>query len=172
MRALRAAAPGTESVAEAAARAVEFTDELLDGARAIATESADESLARRLDDAARTQESAKRALHDGEFEQATKLTTRSRDSVRDAIGKVEAQLEPSAVETALARTDEAIAKVRDRLSDADDAEARALLERAQSRQSEARDAFASNEPRRALALPRVAHTLAAQALRRVGDVGR
>lgn len=171
LRALRAAGPGGESSEERALRAVTVSDELLDRAHAIAIESDDAALARGVSEAERLQESAREALLRSEFDTATKLTLRARDVARTALRKVDAAVDPSAVESALARTDDAIAKARDALS-TDDIDARSMVERAQARQTEARAAFASNDGRRALALTKVAHNLAAQAQRRIGDAGR
>ncbi|MCI0451889.1 MAG: hypothetical protein L0Z51_05780 [Candidatus Latescibacteria bacterium] len=172
LRALRAAGPADETAEERALRAVSLTDELLDRARAVALESNDEMLARSLEEAVRLQESAREALLRSDFETATRLSMRARDAAREALRKVEADLDPAAVEAALSRTDDAIARAKDALADAGDAQAQGLIERAQARQTEAKDAFASDDLRRALALTKIAHNLASQALRRIGDAVR
>lgn len=171
LRALRAAGPDEESAEDRALRAVTLTDELLDRARGVAMETGDDALARALDEAIRLQDSARDALLRSEFGTATHLTMRARDRAREALRKVEAGIDETAVQAALERTDLAIARAREALA-ADDAEGRALVERAQARQSEARAAYTSNDMRRALALTKVAHNLALDALRRTGDAGR
>jgi hypothetical protein len=172
LRALRAAGPVEENAEESALRAVSLTDELLDRAGALATESGDEALARSLEEALRLQESAREALLRSDYETATRLSIRARDTAREALRKVEADVDPGAAEAALSRTDDAIARAQEALADHDDAEARGLIERAQARQAEAKDAFASDDLRRTLALTKIAHNLASQALRRIGDAAR
>jgi hypothetical protein len=172
LRAMRASGSSDETSEERALRAITFTDEILDRAAEVAAESSDPSPARALDEASRLQDSAREALLRSDFETATRLSLRARDVARDALRKVEGDVDPSAVESALARTDEAIANARDAVSESGDDEARRMVERAQARQSEAHDSFASKDYRRALALTKVAHNLAAQGLRRMGDAGR
>ncbi len=169
LRALRAAGPTGESPQETAFRAVSMTDEILDGARTVASESSDDGLTRRIEDAAQQQENARRALESGDYDRAVRLTLGARESARAALRAAAGPVDPAAVEAALTRTDEVLARLRDAVDRSHDDDARALLQRATARQDEARRALADGEPRRALALSKVAFNLAKTALDRVGN---
>jgi hypothetical protein len=171
MRALRSAGPGAANE-EDAFRAVDLTDEILEGARALVGERPDGPQAQRIEEATRQQESARRALDNGEFDRALRVTHAVRESVRSALREVDGPVRPEAVEAALARTDEAIATLRAQLAELKDATARDFLERATARQQEAYRALQAPDPRRALALTRVAHNLARNGLDRLRDGSR
>jgi len=169
LRAMRGAGPADESAQERAFRAVALTDEILDGARAVAADAHDPSLTQRIQDASRQQENARRALDASDFEHAIRLTTAAREAARAAVRGVSGPVDPAAVETALARTDEALARARAALERGGDDDTRAIVERAAARQNEARRALGGGDPRRALALTRIAFDLARTALDRLGD---
>jgi hypothetical protein len=158
LRALRAGGPAAASSEEDALRAVQLTDDILEGARGVAAEAADDALARRIAEAARQQDAAHRALDADDYPQAIRLTSAARDAVRAALRAVDVTVDPAAVETALSRTDAVIEELRGAVGG--HAGARAFLERASTRQRDARQALADGDARRALALTRVAHNLA------------
>jgi hypothetical protein len=168
LRALRAAGSNDETSEERALRAVTLTDELIERARALAVESGGDD-SRALDEAARLQTSAQEALLRSDYDAATRLSLRARDVARESVRAAEADIDPNTVQVALDRTDESIAKLTEAASDTAD---RDIVERAQSRQREAREALGRGDLKRALALTKVAHNLASQALRRLGDAGR
>jgi hypothetical protein len=169
LRALRGAGPADESAQERAFRAVMLTDETIEGARSVAADTRDATLARRIEEASRQQEDARRALDASDFERAIRLTTAARERIREAIRDTSRPVDSNAVESALARTDEALMRARAALERHDDADARALVERATARQHQARRALDGGDPRRALALTKVAFELARNALDRLGD---
>lgn len=168
MRALRAAGPPGESPVASARRAVSLTDEILDGARSVVEDSPDPDLARRIEQTARQQEDARRALDAGDSGRAMHLTMDARESLRAALRAAAGPVDPAIVETALKRTDEVIARLRKALDHHDDADARDLLQRATARQEQARRALGDGQPRRALVLSKVAFHFARTALDRVG----
>ena len=162
-------AAGASSEDEAL-RAVALTDDILEGARGMLAESPDDAVARRIEDASRRQEDARRALDAGDYPRALALTGAARDAVRTALRSVDVAVDPAAVEAALARTDDAIARLRAALADGGYEGARGFLERASARQRDARAALADGAPKRALALTRVAHNLARSGLSALEDV--
>ena len=169
LRALRVASGG-ETSAENVERAVAATDDILERARELMQETGDRHAAERMADASRAQDAARHSLARSEFEAALRQTMRARTIVRDALGGSSATVDAAAVETALARTDELLGRLQNALESRDDAQARDVLRRARARQEEARHAFADGDPRRALALTKVANNLAREGLRLLGDV--
>jgi tetratricopeptide (TPR) repeat protein len=169
LRALRVASGG-ETSAENVERAVAATDDILERARELTQETGDRHVAERMADASRAQDAARHSLAQSEFEVALRQTMRARAIVRDALGGSSASVDVAAVETALARTDELLGRLQNALESHDDAQARDVLRRARARQEEARHAFADGDPRRALALTKVANNLAREGLRLLGDV--
>jgi len=145
---------------------LEQTDELLARAGDAVTGSAP----RALDEARDVQASARRSLAAGNPEAATKQSLRARDMVRSLLD--EAAANPRTVEAALARTDESLARLAEQLADKPDPRGAEMLENARARQSEARRAVADGDPRRALALTRVATRIARDAMARTGDAVR
>ena len=171
MRVLRAGGPGGPAAEDDALRAVALTDDVLEGARGILAQKPDEALARRVQDAARRQADAQRALDADDYARAIQLTTAAREAVRAALRGATLPVEPASVETALTRTDNAIAALRDALASNASANARDFLDRAAARQNDARRALAEGDARRALGLTRVAHNLARSGLSALDDAG-
>ena len=170
LRAMRAGGAAGLSDEEQAVRAVALTDDVLEGARSVLGESpAGETVTRRVEEAARRQEDARRALGDGDYTRALALTTGARDAVREALRSMDVAVDPASVEAALGRTDETITRLRDALAGNSNAAAHALFERATARQREARGALGDGDARRALALTRVAHNLARGGLSALDD---
>lgn len=170
LRALRAGGAAGASSQDEALRALALTDDILEGARGVLAESPDDAVARRIEDASRRQEDARRALDTGDYPRALALTGAARDAVRAALRSVDVTVDPAAVEAALARTDDAIARLRDALAGGGHEGARGFLERATARQRDARGALGDGAPKRALALTRVAHNLARSGLSALEDV--
>ena len=169
LRALRVASGG-EGSAENAERAVAVTDDILERARELMQESRDHNVVERMTEAFRAQEAARHSLERSEFEAALRQTMRARAIVRDALGNAGGSVDVAAVETALSRTDDLLGRLQNALESHDDAQARDVLRRARVRQEEARHAFVDGDPRRALALTKVANNLAREGLRLLGDV--
>jgi hypothetical protein len=169
LRALRAHGTSGAPAEDDALRAVAQTDDLLEGARGVLAETPDDAVARRIEDASRQQDDARRALDNGDYARAVTLTTAARDAARAAMHSVRVSVDPASVEAALARTDATIAQLRDALASFDHPGSRSFLERATARQEEARAALAGDDPRRSLALTRVAHNLARSGLSALED---
>ncbi|MDH4035867.1 MAG: hypothetical protein OEX18_01685 [Candidatus Krumholzibacteria bacterium] len=169
LRAMRAGGGAGASDEEQAVRAVALTDAVLEGARDVLGESAHDGATRRVEEAARQQDDARRALGDGDYKRALALSTSAREAVRAALRGMDVAVDPASVESALARTDDAITKLGDTIAGSDRATAREFFERATSRQREARAALGDGDPRRALALTRVAHNLARSGLSAMKD---
>jgi hypothetical protein len=168
LRALRAAGGG-EAAAENVQLAVATTDEIVERARELGGETGDPAVVRRIEEASRVQANARRALEASEFEAALRQTMHARGIVREALGGAGERVDPAAVESAMARTDEVIERLQDMLDAHDDTDARSMLQRARARQEEARRALQDGDARRALALTKVANHLAREGLRRLGD---
>jgi tetratricopeptide (TPR) repeat protein len=168
LRALRVASGG-EASAENVQRAVAITDDILERARELAPETGDRNVVARIAEASRAQELARHSLEQSEFETALRQTMRARAMIRDALGSG-GSVDVGAVETALARTDELLGRLQNAVESHDDARAGDVLRRARAHQEEARHAFADRDPRRALALTKVANNLAREGLRLLGDV--
>jgi hypothetical protein len=169
LRAMRAGGAAGPTDEEQAMRALALTDDVLEGARSVLGESRNDDAARRVAEAARRQDDARRALGDGDYPRAIALTTTARDAVRQALRGMNVTVDPAAVEAALARTDATIAQLRDALAENNHAAAREFMERATARQREARGALGDGDPRRSLALTRVAHNLARSGLSALQD---
>jgi len=169
LRALRAASGG-EASAENVERAVAATDDILERARELAQETGDRNVVDRMAEASRAQETARRSLERSEYEAALRQTMRARAIVRDALGGSGGSVDVAAVESALSRTDKLLGRLQNAVESHDDAQARDVLRRARARQEEARHAFVDGDPRRALALTKVANNLAREGLRLLGDV--
>lgn len=167
LRVLRSAGGGETRGAESVERALGFTDEVIERARNAVREHEGDAARRRVAAAEEAQETARLQLRRGELEAAMASTLRAREMATAAVRGGERPVDPATVRSTLERTDERLRAVRERLSGAEDAGARALLERADRRQQEAWEAFDNGQPRRALALTRVAMNLAGNALRKL-----
>lgn len=158
------AAPERDEVA----RALQFTDDLIESARDIGGQPAPG-----LDEALRIQSHAHDEFAGGHNRQAMRLTMRAREILRDAVRAFDHPVAPEAVEEGLARTDDLIARLADAVeATGSDGDAPSLLKRARERQESARAFLASGDTRRALALTRVAASLAREGLHRLGNEER
>ena len=115
----------------------------------------------RIDDATQIQTRARAELDRAHPETAIQLTMRSREMAKDALAAARRPIDREAVVSALQRTDEILERLRADLERKPDEAARAILDRARERQSEAKEAFVAGEFRKALALTRVARAIAA-----------
>ncbi|HEX5132801.1 MAG TPA: hypothetical protein VFX92_09970 [Candidatus Krumholzibacteria bacterium] len=172
LRVLRGSGAGVAPAEDVAMRAIGLTDEILEGARALLAENPNQALARRVEEAGRQQEDARRALADGDFDRAAQVSMNARAMIRGALQEIDVAVSPESAGAALARTDAALDELRAALSAHDNAGARDLLERATARQRDARAALQDGEPKRALALTRVAHNLARTGLDALNDADR
>jgi len=166
-RVARGVVADVEPDRESVARALRYTDDLLDRARTIAGNNDAPRLDEKIDEALRLQTSARNKFDAQQYRAALTMTLRARDIVRGALQGVDRPLDAQSVADALARTDEAIDRLSARVGD-DDATAKSLLERARDRQTAARTALDAGQLRRALAMTRVARDLARRALEELG----
>jgi len=153
---------------EEVARAIALTDEVLERAYGIARDHDLQRAQETLDRAREFQQRAKGQLDDGLLPAAMQSTIRAREIARDALRGMERPVVPETVRAALAQTDEVLERVQAALAEEENATARDFFERATARQAEATAAFEAGDPRKALALTRVARNLATNALRELG----
>jgi len=157
--------PGENTVA----RAIEFTDGLLDRAREMAREQAMERVTEPLEQAAQLQSKAKEAFAASEYATAMRMTLRAREIAKRALGAMKKPLDADTVGKTLKQTDTVIETLGARLADKNNDTARSLYERAHNRQVNAWTAMEAGELRRALALTKVARNLARRGLAEIAD---
>ncbi len=171
LRVIKSARGGQGPSEDAVARAIEFTDGLLEHAMEMAREQDAERAHDALEQAVRLQNQAKDEFGKGEYGAAMRMTLRAREIAKRALGAMKKPMDAATVANTLAQTDAVIEQLRSRLEDSDNETAQALYERARDRQANARTALEAGELRRALALTRVARNLARRGLAEIGDGG-
>jgi hypothetical protein len=166
LRLLKSAGASGELSEESAGRALAFTDEVLDRARRYASENQLDEALGRVAEAERVQDEAKSRYRERRLQPAMRMTLRARNMAKDAVrGALDKPIDVGDVRAALARTDETLRRLEEALAGSDNDAARELHDRAARRQDEARESLDAGEPRKALALTKVARNLAAKALR-------
>jgi len=148
--------------------ALRLTDALLEEAIHIAREKAADRLGKQIDRAEQLQSDAKQQFANNNFDQALKMTLRSREILKDALDSIKSDLGRDDVEPALRGTDKLLSRLNEVLRDSDDDVARDLFKRAQSKQKNAWEELKDGRYRAALANTRVARKLANQAFRQIG----
>jgi hypothetical protein len=159
------AAPLGDVDERSAARALDFTDEVITRARDAS--KGDAPARRKIEEAQRTQTMARNRLEQGQAAAAMRLTEQAREMAREAVRGIDRPVDTDTVRAALDNTDRELRRLGKALRDNDDAEARGMFERATRRQQEARKALENHRLRRALALTKVARNLVGNALRQL-----
>lgn len=154
---------------ESVTRALQFTDEVLERSLDYARQHGLDNARRQLQEAERTQLEAKERFEGGDLEGAMRLTLHAREMAKRSVRGVDRPVDRGSVEAALRRTDEALTRLRAAVSESDDAQAQSLYERAAQRQAGAWEALETRQPRKALALTKVARDLAEKAMRLLGE---
>jgi hypothetical protein len=166
LRVLKSVGASGELNEESVGRALRFTDEVLERANNYARENQLEGTTGQLAEAGRVQDQAKTRFRQGQLRPAMRLTIRARDIAKAAVrGTVDKPIDIGDVRAAIARTDETLQRLEEALAGSGNASALELYERAVRRQAGARKALDDREPRKALALTKVARNLASKALR-------
>jgi len=169
LRAMKSTAGTAAPEEEEVGRAIAFTEDLLVQARDLAGADAPARVREQIGEAVRLQETARDRLAAGEPRAAREATIRARVTLKNALRGLDRPIDAEIVHVALARTDEVLVQLRGRLDQTEQSEAAALLERAEARQAQAWRAYEDGEMQKALALTRVARSLAARAIKELGD---
>ncbi len=146
-------------------RALRLTDGLIAEARKMALRRNSRRMFSRVDEAEDLQIKALNQFKRHNYGNAFRLTLKTRDVLKDAIGFDRPAVDENRVRAALVKTDEMIRKARDTLGhDADRSDAE-LIDKAISEQDSAWDEFGRQRLRAALAHTRIARDLLRKALR-------
>ncbi len=154
---------------DTAEKAMNLTARLLEQAYEAAREHGVENAIGRLDDAAALQREATLHFQDGRYRGALRSTLTARDIVKETMRAIDIPFDADKVKGTLEQTNEILGKVREELAGKVDESAKALYERAASRQASAWAAYESGLPRKALAHTKIARNLAQKALRQLSD---
>jgi len=169
LRAMKSSAGPATLPQEEVERAIAFTEGLLAQARELSGPDAPARVRDQLAEAARLQDLARDRLAAREPRAAHETTLRARETLKDALRGLDRPLDAGAIHEALVRTDEVLDRLDRRLAGSSASEAAALFERARARQADAWNAFEKEDLRKALALTRVARSLATRALEEIAN---